>query len=157
MQTTSRDSIIIRASPNIVTNPDHLDSLSLFRPSSLAKHYARHLMRLMQSSDAFNPANLHCALISCTSIPLMESLMRNRNILLSLVVIFDRLDSHQQKIANGPSFAERKFALYFSTLFAFPITVEIMLCHKIFCYSRDASDFTWTDIKSYHIFLSSSE
>lgn len=88
-QTTSRDSIIIEASPNIVTNPDRLRSIrSLFRPISLAKHYARHLMRLMQSSDAFNPANLHCALISCASIPLMESLMRNRNILLARCCCF---------------------------------------------------------------------
>lgn len=105
-QTTSRDSIIIGASPNIVTNqPPPLAplllrfhplipcaflfplslalTLPLESPISLAKHYARRLMRLMQSSDAFNPANLHCALISCASIPLMESLMRNRNILLA--------------------------------------------------------------------------
>lgn len=126
-QTTSRDSIIIRASPNIVTNPDRLRSIrslspSLFRPPSLAKHYARHLMRLMQSSDAFNPANLHCALISCASIPLMESLMRNRNILLARCcfrqIRHPPAENCKPFYKIGPSLPVRKFAFYLNTLFA---------------------------------------
>lgn len=38
-------------------------------------------MRLMQSAGAFNPVNLHWVLISHANIPLMQSVMRNRKLL----------------------------------------------------------------------------
>lgn len=38
-------------------------------------------MRLMQSAGAFNPVNLHRVLISHANIPLMQSVMRNRKLL----------------------------------------------------------------------------
>lgn len=78
-QTTPRDSIIIGASPNIVT--DRPPTLApRCAGQSLVKHYSLRLMRLMQSADAFNPTNLHWVLISHANIPLMQSIMRNRKL-----------------------------------------------------------------------------